>query len=155
MAGRPPKPDAVKAQKGTLRPSRKLEPSMSPAVLESFEMAPADLPETGQQEWTRVMNQLQPLKVLTPADLSILKSYCRHVATMDKAAEKLDTEGHTILMTNKGGGSYEIKSPWVSIYNEASDRAAKLGAQFGFTPSSRTRIVVPSKDKPKDGFDAF
>ncbi|MCC2547706.1 phage terminase small subunit P27 family [Hymenobacter sp. BT175] len=155
MASPHPKPDALKAQKGTLRPSRKLEPSMKPAVLESFEMAPDDLPEKGQQEWNRVMQQLQPLKVLTPADLSILKSYCQHVATMDIASSKLRTEGYTTTITNKGGGSYETKSPWVGIYNEASDRAAKLGQQFGFTPSSRTRIVVPTPEKKEDGFSQF
>lgn len=153
MAGRPTKPDAIKDLKGTLRPSRKLEPSLKPPVLSSFEMAPTDLPEAGQREWNNVMQQLQPLKVLASTDLPLLKSYCRHVATMELAAKKLDTEGFTTTITNKGGGSYETKSPWVSIYNEASDRASKLGQQFGFTPSSRTRVVAPAKETPKDEWE--
>jgi P27 family predicted phage terminase small subunit len=154
-AGRPRKPDALKEQAGTLQPSRRLEPSMKPATLDSIEMPPDDLPEIGKQEWYRVMNQLQPLKVLTAADLSILKSYCQQVATMEEAGRMLNTEGYTIIMHNKGGGVYPVKSPWVSIYNEASDRVLKLGQQFGFTPSSRTRIVVPSQAKKEDGFSDF
>lgn len=144
MAGRPRKTDEEKALKGTLQPSRRLEPSVKLAKLTNFELPPADLPEVGKQEWQRVMQQLQPLGVLTAVDLSLLKSYCQHVATMETAANQLATEGYTTTMRNKGGGSYEIKSPWVTIYNEASDRASKLGQQFGFTPSSRTRIVAPT-----------
>jgi P27 family predicted phage terminase small subunit len=152
MAGRPPKTDQEKALKGTLRPSRVLEPSVKLSKLTSFELPPADLPAIGKQEWQRVMQQLQPLGVLTAVDLSLLKSYCQHVATMELAAEELNKPGgYLTMMTNKGGGSYPIKSPWVGIYNEASDRANKLGQQFGFTPSSRTRIVAPTdKDKPAD-----
>ncbi|MGY3091095.1 P27 family predicted phage terminase small subunit [Hymenobacter sp. UYAg731] len=151
MAGRPRKPDELKAQKGTLQPSRRLEPSVKLAKLESFELPPADLPEAGRAEWSRVMQQLQPLGVLTAVDLSLLKSYCRHIATMELAATKLDEPGgYTTTMQNKGGGSYEIKSPWVAIYNEASDRASKLGQQFGFTPSSRTRIVAPKQQPEAD-----
>jgi P27 family predicted phage terminase small subunit len=154
MAGRPRKPDEVKALKGTLQPSRRLEPSLKPSVLSSFEMAPEDLPEAGQREWNNVMQQLQPLKVLASTDLPLLKSYCQQVATMELAAKELNKEGGFITtITNKGGGSYDTKSPWVSIYNEASDRASKLGQQFGFTPSSRTRIVAPQADKPKDDWE--
>lgn len=127
---------------------------MKPTALLTFEMAPADLPETGQQEWNRVMQQLQPLGVLTPSDLSLLKSYCRHVAIMQEASDMLDTEGYVISV---GGafGPKAAKNPWVVIYNDASDRAAKLGQQFGFTPSSRTRIVVPTPAKKADGFTDF
>ncbi len=152
MAGRPRKPDELKELAGTLQRSRRLEPSVQLERLSSFEMPPTDLPEVGQQEWVRVMQQLQPLGVLTAVDLSLLKSYCQHVATMELAATELNRPGgYLTLMTNKGGGSYPIKSPWVGIYNEASDRAGKLGQQFGFTPSSRTRIVAPGKpEKEKD-----
>ncbi|MBG8552346.1 phage terminase small subunit P27 family [Hymenobacter sp. BT594] len=122
--------------------------------LDTIEMAPDDLPEIGQAEWYRVVKQLTPLGVLNGADLSLLKSYCHHVATMEAAAAQLKEGGYTTIMTNKGGGSYEIKSPWVTIYNEASDRAAKLGQQFGLTPSARTRISVPAKtEEEKDGWD--
>jgi P27 family predicted phage terminase small subunit len=152
MAGRPRKTDEEKALKGTLQPSRRLEPSVKLAKLTDFALPPAGLPEVGRQEWLRVMQLLQPLGVLTDVDLSLLKSYCQHVATMELAAEELNKPGgYLTMMTNKGGGSYPIKSPWVGIYNEASDRANKLGQQFGFTPSSRTKIVAPTdKDKPAD-----
>jgi P27 family predicted phage terminase small subunit len=147
MAGRPPKPDQLKALTGTLRPSRKTPGAVRLEKLPSFELPPQELPDAGQQEWVRVMQQLHPLGVLTAVDLSLLKSYCQHVATMQHAAAELNAGGYTIIMHNKGGGIYPIKSPWVAIYNEASDRASKLGQQFGFTPSSRTRIVAPKKDK--------
>ena len=157
MSGPAPQPTALKKLKGTHRPSRDAANQMSLPKIESIEAAPSDLPVRARVEWYRVVNSLTPLGVLTVADLSLLKSYCQHVASMELAAEKLNQPGgYTTLMQNKGGGSYEMKSPWVTIYNEASDRAAKLGQQFGLTPSSRTRISAPAKpDKPEDPWQTF
>ena len=148
MVGRPAKPDALKALQGTLRPSRQTPGAVALEKLPSFELPPDALPEVGQREWLRVMAQLHPLGIVAAVDLSLLQSYCQHVATMALATEELRA-GHTIMMHNKDGGVYPVKSPWVSIYNEASDRACKLGQQFGFTPSSRTRLTVKPPEAPE------
>lgn len=155
MPGPAPQPTAVKKLKGTHRPGRDAPHAMTLPKLDTIQMAPEDLPEIGKQEWYRVVNELAPLGVLNGADLSLLKSYCQHVATMEAAAKALAAGGYTTTMTNKGGGSYAIKSPWVAIYNEASDRAARLGQQFGLTPSARTRISAPPPEKPKNEWEAF
>ena len=150
MSGPAPQPTALKKLKGTHRPSRDAANQMSLPKIESIEAAPSDLPVRARVEWYRVVNSLTPLGVLTVADLSLLKSYCQHVATMELAAEKLKEEGHVVDVMGAFGAK-ATKNPWVTIYNEASDRAAKLGQQFGLTPSSRTRISAPApKEKEED-----
>lgn len=154
MAGRPRLPDELKAQKGTLQACRTLEPAVRFGKLDCFMLPPDDLPDVGKEEWIRVMQQLHPLGVLAAVDLSLLKSYCRHVATMEAAAKALDIEGHVIFVDG-AFGLKAAKNPWAAIYNEASDRASKLGQQFGFTPSSRTRIVAPAKQPEADPWTAI
>ena len=149
MPGRPRIPDELKAQKGTLQACRALEPAVRFGKLDSFVLPPKDLPSAGREEWNRVMGQLHPLGILTSVDLSLLKSYCHHVAAMEEAAAKLAEEGHVIFMDGAFGPK-PTKNPWAVVYNEASDRASKLGQQFGFTPSSRTRIVAPTKQPEAD-----
>lgn len=150
MPGPAPLPAEIKKKRGTHRPSRDAPDPMQAAPLTTIPTAPDDLPERGRQEWYRAAGQLAAFGILATVDLVLLHQYCRCVVTMEEAQHHLSTEGYTITMHNKGGGMYPVKSPWVSIYNEALTLTLKIAQQYGFTPSSRTKISAPKADQPED-----
>lgn len=155
-AGRPPKPKAIKELQGTHRKSRDLPDEMTVPALKSVPMPPEDLPQAAHSVWYRVAAELQALKVLSSLDLDMLKAYCYQVHLMDLALHHIETEGLTIIMQNKGGGIYPVKSPYIAIYNDALTQSRSLAIQFGLTPSSRTKIATGQvKETPKNPFDGF
>lgn len=148
--GRPPKPRELKKMQGTLRPDRELPDAMEPEKLVGVPVPPADLDEVGQTTWMATATQLHSLGVLSGLDLAMLKEYCYQISIMERAKIFLK-DGLTIMMENKGGGKYEVKSPYIAIYNEALTHANRLAQQYGLTPSSRQKITAnPKKDESKD-----
>jgi phage terminase small subunit len=47
-----------------------------------------------------------------------------------------------------------MQSPYVAVANKQVDIMARVAAEFGMTPSSRTRIRVGDK-APEDPFEAY
>lgn len=156
MASPYKQPKELKKLKGTYRKYKDLPNEMSAAPLLTIPTPPNDLPAPTHDTWNKICAQLAVLKILTPLDLDAIKQYCFQKHMMDTAMEKLNTEGYTVIMTNKAGGSYPVKSPWVSIYNEAATQVNRIGQQFGMSPSARTKISVGQvKEEKKNGFEGL
>jgi len=58
-------------------------------------------------------------------------------------AEKMVRDKGEIIKTAAGN---IIQNPYLSIANRALDQLNKLGAEFGMTPSSRSRVKVEAPD---------
>jgi P27 family predicted phage terminase small subunit len=117
----------------------KYEPQFDPALLPP----PPHLTEAAIAEWNRVAPQLYAVRVLTAADLASLAAYCQAYADWIHARTELDKHGFTIT-TEKGN---LIQSPWVGIANKAMNNFVRYAAEFGMTPSSRSRVSAPSGQK--------
>jgi P27 family predicted phage terminase small subunit len=151
MPGPPKQPRALKELKGTLQKHKENPNPLTPQAVTTLPAAPQDLPVKFQETWYRLTAQMQQLGYLTELDLEMLKAYFRQLSMMEEAWEILEREGKTIIMTNKGGGMYPIKSPWISIYNEALSHANRLAMQYGLTPSAREKLSAnPKKEEQKD-----
>lgn len=149
MPGPAKQPRAIKELKGTFQKHKEKANPVTPEALITLPTAPQDLPVKFQETWYRLTAQMQQLGYLTELDLEMLKAYFRQLQMMEEAWETLEREGKTIIMTNKGGGMYPIKSPWISIYNEALSHANRIAQQFGLTPSSREKISATPKEEKK------
>jgi P27 family predicted phage terminase small subunit len=122
---------------------------MQPTQLDTLPAAPEELNPRGQQAWYTAVGELQKLGMLHAVDLPLLQAYCREVQRMHEADFYVSTQGAVLKSRNKGGSEYYLKNPWLNIYNDALAQANRLAAQFGFTPSARTRISAPVTEKPK------
>ena len=143
MAGRKPKPTALKLVQGNPG-KRKLntrEPRPRPANLGN---APRWLPAEGQRQWRKVGKELAEIGVLSALDQHALALYCMEYARWREYQKR--AKGAETLINDKGN---EIQNPYLRLADRAFDHMLKIMSEFGMTPSSRTRLQV----QPEEDFD--
>jgi P27 family predicted phage terminase small subunit len=163
-AGRKPKPTNMKILQGNpgKRPLNRAEPKPTAKI----PSCPKTLTGEARKEWRRVTKELAQLGLLTAIDRAVLALYCqawgrwvyaeeqleklRTWAGRDGEEPELPPPGWTFT-TDKG---YEGVTPWLSIANKAASEVRKLAAEFGMTPSSRSRVTV-TKAEEVDPYEAF
>lgn len=75
--------------------------------------------------------------VLTMADLPALELLCAHYETALKAYKQLRVEGITVLTSN----GTVMRNPAAGALLEHSRAFQKYSAEFGLTPSSRSKVT--------------
>lgn len=134
--GRKPKPTETKKLEGN--PGKRKLNSQEPQPDVAIPECPKHLREIARQEWVRITAELVKLKIITNIDRAALVAYCQAWEDYVYASSMVEVEGAVI--TSEKGGCYQ--NPWVSIKNSAMDRMVRISAEFGMTPSSRSRIKV-------------
>jgi P27 family predicted phage terminase small subunit len=162
MKGRKPTPEHLKIMRGN--PGRRPLNPDAPAPDPDIPDAPAHLSEPAAAEWDRISVELMDLGLLSQIDMAALTIYCtawgRHVEAethlrveglmlMGKAkpiptGEK-DDDGNPILEEGK-----PYQNPWVGVSNRAIELMQSMLAEFGLSPSSRSRLTVTPKVKKKE-----
>jgi P27 family predicted phage terminase small subunit len=130
---------------GTGRKDRSKPESIEAATVDDIPKPPSILGKIGRKIWKKYCDILHKQGLLAETDLDLLGQYCMYLQIAEQAAEELNKD-LTEIMTN-AKEPYTVKSKYLSIFNEASDRASKLGKEFGFTPLSRKNIPPPKKEK--------
>jgi P27 family predicted phage terminase small subunit len=111
---------------------------------------------TGEAEacWKRTAKELYDAGLLTSVDRDALALYCQAFARWRETENAL-AKSTVIIRTNVkrdeetgeivGGGNW-IQNPLLAIANKAFEQMSKLQAEFGMTPSSRTRVSIAKPD---------
>ncbi len=103
--------------------------------------------------WEQFADQLEAMGVLTVADGHALTVLCQTWSRWRRAEEFVDQHGETYpVQDNQGRVRYLKKFPQVGIAQACATTLNRMMAEFGLTPSARSRIVVPS-DKASDDED--
>jgi P27 family predicted phage terminase small subunit len=138
--GRPPKPTALKVLQGNpgKRKLRKDEPK--PTAIEKLD-PPEYLSRLAKEEWLRVAPEVKRLGLLTLVDVAGLAGYCQAYARWREA----------IKATNECTLGEAIARGFVKAEKEALAQMVQLAQQFGFTPSSRSKVA--GAGKPADEED--
>ena len=147
--GTKPKPTKVKQLKGTLRKCRTFADELTFGGLNQKPSAPEFLGVFGRMEWDRVVSQIYGSGVLSEVDISMLTAYCLEMQDYFEDKDTVKKEGKYSRLRNKAGEEYLALHPAVNSGNKHLANAKSLAAEFGFTPSSRTRISV-GKAKEED-----
>jgi len=148
MAGRKPKPNAIKELHGNpgKRALNKREPKFG-----GIAKCPPHLSKVAKQEWKRVSQELADSGLLTSVDRAALAGYCSSWARWVDAEDHLNLEGAVV----KGVTGTPVRNPYAMISDHALDQLRKFAVEFGMTPSSRSRIHVETPTVPADPFDDF
>ena len=150
MRGRKPKPTVLKILEGNpgRRPLNKREPHAPAEVPE----CPEFLDDEARAEWFRMAAVLQGMGVLTPADRAALAAYCVAYSRWVTAEQQVKRLGTIVKSPLK---NFPMKSPYLTVADQALETMRKFMVEFGLTPSSRGRIRLPEDRRAGDEFDAF
>lgn len=84
-------------------------------------------------------------------DANAIGRYCEMWSRYRAAADHLQKYGETYPVKDKSGNVKTFKEwPQVKIVHVLSSVLTKLEAEFGMTPSARSRIVVAPSSQPKN-----
>ncbi len=103
---------------------------------------PEHLTAGAKKEWKRITKQLDAAGLLTELDRAGLAGYCTAYARWCDAETKLATFGVVIKSPN----NWPIQSPYLAIANKAMAQILTFLAEFGLSPSARTRLEVEKPD---------
>jgi P27 family predicted phage terminase small subunit len=111
MAGRKPKPTALKKLEGN--PGKRKLNTKEPMPGKGMPDCPKWLLPEAKMEWERLCVKLSEMGVLTEIDMAAFAAYCQSYARWKEAQQHIDSEG-SIFETDKG---YQQQTPWVGIAN--------------------------------------
>lgn len=157
-AGRKPKPTHLKLIEGNpgKRPLNKKEPKPKAGA----PLAPKWLSAPAREEWDRLVPELEKTDppLIAKVDLGAFASYCESWAIFIAASQDIKARGFLIeVEKQRFSRAGELLAEWtelvpnasVRIQRDAADKIRQFAAEFGLTPSARTRLG--SKDDDGDG----
>jgi len=146
MPGRKPLPTNVKIFRGTQRKGRanENEPSYGPA-----DMPPPDFLEgEARKEWIETCPRLVASGVMRNIDVNALAMYCESYGRWREALVEVKKNGMLIAAPS----GFPMQNPYLPIANKAYEQMLKLAAEFGMTPSSRSKVSAGKESTPSNRF---
>jgi P27 family predicted phage terminase small subunit len=148
MRGRKPLPSNVVKLRGN--PGKRRIHDAEPRPAATAPSCPPCLGDEAKKEWQRLARELAALGLLTRIDRGQLAAYCQAHALWLEAVQALGRYGTMVKSPN----GYPMQSPYVALANKQVEIMVRIAAEFGMTPSSRTRIRVGERS-PDDPFETF
>ena len=155
--GTKPKPTHLKLIEGNRgkRPLNRKEAKTIPALPDP----PPHLTADALEEWHRVASWLHKIGLLSEVDRAALAAYAQAYGrwvqaerAIAKMAEKDQLTGGLMIKTSNGNA---IQNPLVGTANKAAADMMRYAAEFGMTPSARSRIAAQPPEEGADPADRF
>ncbi len=153
MAGRKPKPSHLKIVQGNAgkRAMNKKEPKPK-----RFAPPPPDHFNTWQSKrWNKIVTELDRMGVMTTADVFALEGLVEALWRYEDAKRILNSYGSMTYENHGPSGMLVKKHPAVGIMENASRDVRAWFAEFGLTPSARTRVAAQDGEEDEENVDSF
>ena len=155
--GTKPKPTQLKLVEGN-RGKRPLN-TKEPRTVTALPSPPHHLSADALEEWNRVAHWLHRIGLLSEVDRAALAAYAQAYGrwvqaerAIAKMADKDQLTGGLMIKTTNGNA---IQNPLVGTANKAAADMMRYAAEFGMTPSARTRIETQASDQNADPTDHY
>ena len=137
--GRKPAPTHLKLVKGN--PGKRRLNENEPKPRRERVSAPAHVSDKARETWGYVSAILDGMGILTRPDALALEMLCEAYADYLAARSELKAFGSNYYETVNGqGGIMHRAHPAVAVMQDADRRIKAWLAEFGMTPSARTRV---------------
>lgn len=156
MRGAKPTPTSIKLLMDN--PSRRPVNPNEPKPRSRKPGPPKFLSEDAAEEWQRIAEELDALGLLSGLDRAALGAYCQAYgrwAQAERALAKMTNQADGLIIKTISGNM--IQNPLVGVANKAMSDMMRYAAEFGMTPSARSRISASEHDDRDPGerfFDA-
>ena len=140
---RGPKPVPTNIIKLTGNPGQRPLPTAEPKPRSRKPSPPAHLNEDAKAEWFRIEDELDAIGILSGLDRSALGAYCQAYgrwSQAERALSKMKNNADGLIIKTVSGNM--IQNPLVGVANKAMADMVRYAAEFGMTPSSRSRITT-------------
>jgi P27 family predicted phage terminase small subunit len=151
-AGRKPTPTALKLVQGN-RGKRAVNKAEAVIAL-SEPTPPSFLCDDAKVEWGRVCSVLYAAGLMTELDRAALAAYAAAYGrwaqaerAINRMAAKDELNAALMIKTSNGNA---VQNPLVGIANKAKSDMVRYAAEFGMTPSARSRVTATPDDKQKE-----
>jgi P27 family predicted phage terminase small subunit len=117
---------------------------------------PPELSADAREEWQRIAPRLLAAGMLTTIDRAALAAYCQAYGAWVMAERVLATvpsDAQRLVIQTKAGNL--IHNPLFSIASKARSDMVRFAAEFGMTPSGRSRVRANYHDQGTDPADEF
>ena len=147
--GRTPRPHSLQLLTGRSpgRDSGGRPLKTAPPFTRLTPIAPSWLSAAAQDEWARVVPEMDRLGMLKQLDGAALAAYCESWSLFVRASIAVRDEGATVEQRFANGSTRTVPHPAVSILLKASAQLRSWCAEFGLTPSAEMRLAKP---RPSD-----
>ena len=154
MRGGKPKPTHLKLVKGN--PGRRPINTREPQPKAEIPVPPPELSEDARKEWDWIAPHLHAAGILTIIDKAALAAYCQAYGRWMQAERALAALTNSASLTIFTAKQNTIQHPLVGTANKAMADMVRYAAEFGMTPSGRTRIraEIGKAPDPTDHFFA-
>lgn len=134
MRGTKPTPRNLRIVTGTDRPSRMNKDE--PIVPVTAPDPPEHLTDAQRDKFVEMAALLARMRVMSDVDVDALAFYCVRWCDWREAVDNLNATGHVV----RSPTGRPMKNPWAGTMEKAHSDCMKILAEFGMTPSSRTRV---------------
>jgi P27 family predicted phage terminase small subunit len=135
MKGRKPKPTDQKRLAGN--PGKRKLNDAEPEPELTIPACPEWLDGLGRKEWSRITTHLHAVGCIAELYLLPLAAYCMAYSRWLRAEAQAIATGGDVCVSNEGGKYF---NPWRAVADKAQAQMTTLAAEFGMTPSSKSRI---------------
>lgn len=153
MRGRKPTPTHLKVLAGN--PGKRPLNENEPDAAVGLPPAPEHMTEDEQAAWRKLGEQLKSAGVLTNLDAVAFEILVRAYVRVVDAARKVAEHGPVWLEKGDSKIPKFAYSPYWAIQNKEEKKLITLLAEFGLTPSSRTRVKIEKEAKQDSGKSRF
>lgn len=161
--GPAPKPSVLKAERG--KRGANLADNIKPDI--AIPECPSFVCETGRREWARIVPFLEKLGLISHLDMAALALYCQtfgRYADLEAGFEgnikRLQIENSCtyiqavqLAFIDVTPNGYKQVSALASTIRGLREECLRYLAQFGLSPSSRTRVAVDLKQLDLPGME--
>ena len=150
--GTKPKPTALKLIEGNK--GKRALPKKEAVIALCEPTPPPFLCDDAKVEWGRVCSALFAAGLMTELDRASLAAYCAAYGRWAQSERAINTMAGkdginaALLIKTKEGNA--IQNPLVGIANKARADVVRFAAEFGMTPSARTRVTATPDDNEQE-----
>src|SRR4051812_30110100 len=148
MKGRKPKPLAIRALEGN--PGHRPLPK-SPAPPVKLPAAPAHLSAAAKRLWKRIGPKFASMGVVAEVDEMAFAMLCESYAAWCELVKLARADGPVVRVNGQ-----PVPNPYAVRADREAEKVRKLLAEFGGSPSSRSRLTAGGKaSTPADELASF
>jgi P27 family predicted phage terminase small subunit len=145
-AGRKPLPTNIHELQGNRRHMSKDALASKIRVAEQFPDSPDYLDDVALEEWCRIRTTLESMGVMSDVDMAALSAYCMSFSRWVTLGREIKAQGMAGLVETDEKGKTS-QTALVKVQDQAFTQMFKALAEFGFTPSSRSKVIGSAKTK--------